>query len=300
MDKETVFRYYLDRRNLEDDKSMDIAETMDFLKKEIPELEDETLYLLACRIYEVRCPTTEPFLAAELNDTMRYILREGLTSYGGVDVGAQDICKFLLHCGKELFEYILVYEGVENQARFQAEYPNNWSDNELREEIEKTLQEIGICQKENPEAPEKQYQDLAQANKTRIVYLTNSLGEETGRGEIPNAVMEWYENMCCNTCALLYLAQMDGAYGILAHYEYDECFRNDIGYSERQYIDGICEIAEKLARAKELKEIRVFLGKYSGFEECHEIALWIPFPTEANDVQRMLAYSDEAAYDSLN
>ena len=299
MDKEKVFRYYQERRSWEDEKSIEIAETMVFLKNEIPKLDDEKLYLLACRIYEVHDSTAEPFLAAELNDTMRYILQEGLTSYGGMDIGEENICKFLLHCSKELFEYILVYEGAENQARFQAEYPTDWSENELRDEIEKTLQEIGVCQGEENVVPQKQYQDLAQAYKTRIVYLTNSLGEETGHAEIPTAVKEWYENLCCNTRALLYLAQVDGDYGLLVHYEYDECFRNDIGYREKQYLDSICEIAENLAKAEELKRNPVFLGKNSGFEECHEIALWIPFPTESRDIQKMLAYSDKAAYDSL-
>lgn len=299
MDKETVFRYYQERRSRKDKKSVEIAETMGFLKNEIPELDEEKLYVLACRTYEARHSTAEPFLAAELNDTMRYILQMGLTSYGGMDVGAENTFEFLLHCSKELFEYILVYEGVENQTRFQAKYPKDWSDHTLRDEIEKTLQEIDACQREEPTGSKKQYQDLAQAYKTRIVYLTNSLGEETGHAEIPAAIMEWYENLSCSSCALLYLAQVDGAYGILAHYEYDECFRNDIGYREKQYLDGICEVAEHMARSKELNGIPVFLGKKSGFEECHEIALWILFPAENKDIQKMLAYSDEAAYDSL-
>lgn len=143
MEKEKVWQYYKERMAWTDAEGAEVAETMCFLKREMPDFPDETLYALAYRIFEVRKSTVEPFLSEELNDTMRYILQEGLSSWGGCDVGPEHICDFLLQCSEELFEYIMEYEGAENQGRFQVDYPDPWPEEQLQNEVETVLNKIG-------------------------------------------------------------------------------------------------------------------------------------------------------------
>lgn len=148
---------------------------------------------------------------------------------------------------------------------------------------------------------ERVYTDIGKAYKEkRIVYLTNSLGEETGYGEIPPDVGAWYENLDCNSPILLYLARYNGNFGVLGVYEYDECFRNDKEYTENMYWKTVQRTANKLATEGELKRTEVLLGKHTGFEDCHEIALWFPYPLDKQEVQKQVAFGDSMAYADFN
>lgn len=142
MDETRVWKYYRERCRWTDDEA-EIAETMVFIKREMPEYPEEKLYALAVRLWQFREKTDQPFLAAELSDTLRYILQEGLEYWGGCDVHPELMSDFLLQCDDELFEYIMVYEGAENQVRFQADYPEPWPEERLQNAVEAILEEIG-------------------------------------------------------------------------------------------------------------------------------------------------------------
>lgn len=138
--------------------------------------------------------------------------------------------------------------------------------------------------------------DMNHALKSRIVFLTNGVGEETGYGEIPKNVWDWYDNLSSNSYALLYLAMLDGQIGIFAIYEYDDWRRNNAGLSEERFWITVQSTAEKMAAAYELQGNKIFLGKNSGFSECHEIAFWFPYPLGRNRINELLSFSDGVAY----
>ena len=49
-------------------------------------------------------------------------------------------------------------------------------------------------------------------------------------------------------------------------YEFDECFRNDVKLSKKQYWKAIRKKADTLAAAKELKQSALFLGIFQALE----------------------------------
>ena len=52
------------------------------------------------------------------------------------------------------------------------------------------------------------YKDLNKLYKEdEFVFLTNSLGEETGHREIPTAIFEWYNTLYIRSPILLYLSK---------------------------------------------------------------------------------------------
>lgn len=71
-----------------------------------------------------------------------------------------------------------------------------------------------------------------------------------------------------------------------------------IGYklSKKQYWKAIRKKADTLAAAKELKQSALFLGDFSGFGGCHEIALWFPYPISKNKVYRILLHIVTKSY----
>lgn len=112
-----------------DKKAAEIAGTMHILQEQFPDLSEESLFLLSYRRYEARKNSSQPVLAEEMDDTLRYILQAGITSCGGCDIEAEDMPYFLLRCPQEIFQYILEWEAVENRGRFELNYP------EMDEEI---------------------------------------------------------------------------------------------------------------------------------------------------------------------
>ncbi|OUO79564.1 hypothetical protein B5F53_06305 [Blautia sp. An249] len=126
----------------------------------------------------------------------------------------------------------------------------------------------------------------------KLIYLTNALGEETGHGLIPERIQEWYEELGCTAGALLYLVQLDEQYGILAIYEFDEWFRLNLKLSRHRFWKRIREKAKDLCGNEHIENEDVILGKHTGFEECHEIALWFGYPTDFDTMCLKLQYAD--------
>ena len=130
---------------------------------------------------------------------------------------------------------------------------------------------------------------LNEINKNKsIIYLTNSLGEETGFGEIPEAVMTWYESSCVNNTWLQYLVNNNGKYGILAiqeiaHPESEHWDESKFYYSPQWQGASAEEIITHLNKTtktiNQLIDFDVLLGEETGIFAVHEVCIFIPFKT---------------------
>lgn len=133
-----------------------------------------------------------------------------------------------------------------------------------------------------------------------LQFLTNSLGEYDI--EPPEAPYAWYEDLCCETSSLLYLASVNGEIGILANNEFDDCFCEDTfgGNSERMYEASKIkaeELNQSFCKNVHYPNVTVFCGKETGFDECHEVGVFIPFGTPKGVVKKMLEEIDDKVYE---
>lgn len=142
VNKKLVYRYFHERNSQEDNAAASIANTMFHLYREHMNLTVEQIYLLACRCWKIRSCSEDAFLEEETNDALRHILEYGLDNYGNCDVSVDLAYDFLMNCSDELFDYVLTREGVENRTRYSVEWPAEFSDGELTEMVEKTLEQL--------------------------------------------------------------------------------------------------------------------------------------------------------------
>ena len=127
------------------------------------------------------------------------------------------------------------------------------------------------------------------------VFLTNSLGEETGNADIPAPVKAWYCNVSLDTSTmwLEYLVRLDGHYGIALTQEiaHAGCDNND------EYEAPIVEsskdaLARVAANAADIdKRIRgvgeVYVGEETGIYGRHELVVFIPLGAGVDQYQRI-------------
>ena len=128
-------------------------------------------------------------------------------------------------------------------------------------------------------------------------YLTNSLGEEADDVEIPEDPYEWYSNLGVDSCSLLYLVKLDTAYGILAINEFDETTAKDLYGGNYEAMRAV--IRQNAARINEnglFKECVVFVGLETGFNECDEIAVFLPYKMAAEKAAELLKTIDQMVY----
>jgi len=133
-----------------------------------------------------------------------------------------------------------------------------------------------------------------------LQFLTNSLGEYDI--EPPEAPYAWYEDLCYETSSLLYLVKVNDEIGILANNEFDDCFCEDTfsGNSERMYEAAKVkseELNQSFCKNVHYPNVTVFCGKETGFDECHEVGVFIPFGTPKSVAKKMIEEIDAKIYE---
>lgn len=132
-----AFAYYNQRKGW-DKEAAEIADTMCMLKAHFPGFSEEFIFLLSHRRFGIRKRSSQPILAQEMDDALRFVLEVGVTCCCGYDIDAKDMPRFLQCCPPEVFRYILESEAAENRGRFELEYPEV-DEKELARMIEDTL-----------------------------------------------------------------------------------------------------------------------------------------------------------------
>lgn len=143
------------------------------------------------------------------------------------------------------------------------------------------------------------YQNLNKlhAAKNDIVYLTNSLGEKNDNVDIPEAPYEWYENLEINSPSLLYLVNLKNNYGIMAINEFDSTTATDIfGGNYKTMRKTIRKNANCLCADELVGQYSIYIGNETGFDGCDEIAVFIPFDTKNDIVNKALNIIDNKIY----
>lgn len=140
------------------------------------------------------------------------------------------------------------------------------------------------------------------ATKDDIIYLTNSQGETSDDIEVPEAPYEWYENIEVKSSTLLYLVKIKNQCGILAINEYDSVTVKDLFDGNYKAMrEMIRRNAVLLCKDELVGEYMVFIGFKTGFCECDELGVFIPYETGYDVIENILKIVDETAYmDSTN
>lgn len=132
-------------------------------------------------------------------------------------------------------------------------------------------------------------------DEKKFTYLTNALGEYDGNVP-PEAPYEWYGGLGASTSSLLYLVKYEDMVGVLALHEYDDCFCEDDFNGEREKMKAFVETkADEIA--EKLKGYQVIKGIETGFDKCDEIGLFIPYPMDEKEVEKLLSSFDSMAYE---
>lgn len=120
MDKAKTLKYLDDIWWGEQHEEYQIAKTMYILKSEISNLTSNEMYKIACRMTELGANCNEPFLRAELDDALRWVMSSGFFDCG-YEVDAEGIKDVLLTCPQEVFEYMITSTAYENQTRYAVD-----------------------------------------------------------------------------------------------------------------------------------------------------------------------------------
>lgn len=120
MNKVKALRFLDDIWWAEQSEEYALAKTMYVLKSEIGNMTTDEMYQLACRMTELGANCNEPFLRAELDDALRWVMSAGFFD-GGCEFDTDDIKDVLLTCPQEVFEYMVASTAYENQARYEAD-----------------------------------------------------------------------------------------------------------------------------------------------------------------------------------
>jgi len=134
-----------------------------------------------------------------------------------------------------------------------------------------------------------------------IVYLTNSLGEETGKGNIPIQVYKWYCKSCDDVMWrrfddvwLRYLVSYGGLFGMLAiveieHSEADH-WNNPEDYSEDWQKASSREVFEHISKVAEIIDERVpgyvMVGNETGIFGRHEVGIFFSAGTDKKEIEK--------------
>ena len=134
-----------------------------------------------------------------------------------------------------------------------------------------------------------------------LVFLTNSLGEHSGYGVVPEAPYEWYNNLGIDTSSLLYLVRIKEQVGLFIINEYDDCtlegfYRNDI----EKMRSSLRYSARLIKNERQISEHEVYVGEMSGFHDCDELAVFIPYylgiESKQFEMQRIIDLIDRLVY----
>lgn len=126
---------------------------------------------------------------------------------------------------------------------------------------------------------------MDQRRANAVKYWCNALGELHKHGkhdidehELPKPLRRAYNELWeesaggCNT----YLVETDAGYGIGLVGEYDETFAKDCGLTMDELWETLLEDMENLAALDELWSAQFYALEMSGFDECHELVIFLP------------------------
>jgi len=125
------------------------------------------------------------------------------------------------------------------------------------------------------------------------VFLTNSLGEETGKALIPEEVNVWYQKVSItnNPDWLEYLVQLNGQYGIALTQEigHSGCDNNDeFGVAITEPSDSALNNTRRIAEAIEKRTgLELYIGNETGIFGRHELVVFVPVHTSMEDYDKI-------------
>ena len=141
-----------------------------------------------------------------------------------------------------------------------------------------------------------------------IKYWSNSLGELHHHGqyditeeELPAELKRAYHELWDdNTGSLCYLVETGKGYGIALINEYDECFAGDCGLTMEELFRSSVKDAQTIIADPAFAKAEIYLGKYMGFNECHELAVVFPADISAEEFRKAAESLNDIAYSTAS
>mgnify|MGYP007039439973 CR=1 FL=1 len=130
-------------------------------------------------------------------------------------------------------------------------------------------------------------------NEQKVIYLTNSLGEETNNKKIEEKAYDWYGRSCVDNDWLQYLVEKNGEIGMLAFQEisHPDCddWQTDKDNYSLKWQQATCEeILIHLDNVTQLINNKIdfvaMLGEETGFMARHELCIWFPLSTNKTEI----------------
>lgn len=140
------------------------------------------------------------------------------------------------------------------------------------------------------------------AEKKKI-FLTNGLGELTGKKEVKPEHYNWYERLSNDSELFLnYLIEEEGVVGMLSIKEFlhpgmDNWTeqKNNLGeYYQNKSSKQIMEMVSLIAKSIEREtSYKVYVGYETGFMGCHEFAIFVPYTEKNVEIQKVFKKINE-------
>ena len=123
--------------------------------------------------------------------------------------------------------------------------------------------------------------------KETIRYWSNACGELFRDGnelitkeELPLPLQRAYDDLWSDAYGChCYLVETANGYGVALVNEYDFTMAEDAGVTMEELFKVACKDAVKVSEDSAFKEAKVFVGEFSGFEDCHELIVVFPADT---------------------
>lgn len=145
--------------------------------------------------------------------------------------------------------------------------------------------------------------DYTLVTDVKMEFIANRLGE--GMVEMPDELARWYETI--EECQSGYVVSIDGVQGFLYTYELNHMGQDKEtgGYEYARSHGSMTEenvfvlMEEWAAAMKEhANPYPIYLGRATGFYDCHEFCVFFPMGSNVNDIFVIMLKS-ETEYEKL-
>ena len=138
-----------------------------------------------------------------------------------------------------------------------------------------------------------------------IKYWSNSMGElhhhgtyDISEDDLPLPLKQVYQEfeLFERYKSRSYLVETENGYGIALVNEYDECFANDCNLTMDQLFFSAVVDAATIRSYPDFDGTAIFLGKYLGFDSCHELTVVFPADISKESFEKAAKLLDQIAY----
>jgi len=119
--------------------------------------------------------------------------------------------------------------------------------------------------------------------------------------ELPKELKRAYKTLWSdNYGSYCYIVETPKGYGITLINEYHQCFADDCNITMEELFASLIKDGDKIALREEFQNADIYLGEYSGFDECHELITVFSWDISEEEFTKAAELLNELAFQSAN